>query len=132
MIKPDPDSLRSIAGYWRANVVTGDNRGFTSIVTDGASTVARAVQECLDSLAKTSAKEREEFLSMEIYEQLKAVSDLLWSTVSEGAFRPERLGRMQSEQVVVYGMANIAILEAYGLLIPDEYNGIQYNYEMSA
>ena len=33
------------------------------------------------------------------------------------------------DEVIVFGIANVAILEAYGRLTPDEHNGMQYIYE---
>ena len=126
---PDRISLESIAGYWRSNVLSGDNRGFCIIVMENAPAVANRVQACLDGFANASVEEREEFLTAGIYRQLRAVSQLMWSTASEGQFRPERLSEKQRDQLIIYGMGNIAILEAYGRLTADEHNGMQYVYE---
>jgi hypothetical protein len=98
-------------------------------VRAGAPLVAAAVQTCLDGFAKLSAEEREESLSSRIYEQLKEISDLVWSTSPDGEIRPERLTEKQMDEVTVFGIANVAILEAYGRLTPDEHNGMQYIYE---
>ena len=96
---------------------------------EGAPLVAAAVQMCLDSFAKLSAEEREEGLSGRIHVQLKAISDLVWSTSLDGEIRPEHLTEKQMDQLIVFGIANVAILEAYGRLTPDENNGMQYIYD---
>jgi hypothetical protein len=36
------------------------------------------------------------------------------------------------DEVIVFGIANVAILEAYGRLNPDEHNGMQYIYERTS
>ena len=123
------DQLRTIAAYWRSDARTGDNRGFGIVVSDGAPLVAAAVQMCLDRFAKLSQEEREEGLSSRIDQQLKAISDLVWSTSPDGEIRPERLTEKQMDEVIVFGIANVAILEAYGRLTPNEYNGMQYLYD---
>ncbi len=112
MKSSDRDQLRTIAAYWHTDVRTGDNRGFGIVVRAGAPLVAAAVQTCLDGFAKLSAEEREEGLSSRIYEQLKAISDLVWSTSPDGEIRPERLTEKQMDEVTVFGIANVAILEA--------------------
>lgn len=129
MKSPGLDQLRTIAAYWRSNVRTGDNRGFGIVVRDGAPLVAAAVQMCLDGFAKLSAEEREEGLSSRINQQLKAISDLVWSASPDGEIRPERLTEKQMDEVIVFGIANVAILETYGRLTPDENNGMQYIYD---
>lgn len=118
MNSPDRDSLRSIAGYWRSDVRTGDNRGFGIVVTAGAPLVASAVQMCLDGFARMPAEERGKGLSSHICGQLEAVSNLVWSTSPDGEIRPERLTEEQMDKVIVFGIANIAILEVYGRLNP--------------
>lgn len=127
----DSDQLRTIAAYWHSNVRTGDNRGFGIVVSDGASLVADAVQMCLNGFAKLSLEQREEGLSSRIYQQLKAVSGLVWSTSDDGEISLERLNERQMDEVIVFGIANIAILEAYGRLTPDEHNGMQYVYDQT-
>ena len=129
MKSSDRDQLRTIAAYWHTDVRTGDNRGFGIVVRAGAPLVAAAVQMCLDGFAKLSAEEREEGLSSRIYEQLKAISDLVWSTSPDGEIRPELLTEKQMDEVIVFGIANVAILEAYERLTPNEHNGMQYIYE---
>jgi len=84
---------------------------------------------CLDGFAKLSREEREEGLYSRIDQQLKAISDLVWSTSPDGEIRPERLTEKQMDEVIVFGIANVAILEAYGQLTPNEHNGMQYIYD---
>ena len=129
MNSSDRGQLTTIAAYWRSDVQTGDDRGFGIVVRTGAPLVAATVQMCLDGFAKLSAEEREEALSSRIYERLRAISDLVWSTSLDGEIRPERLTEKQMDEVIVFGIANVAILEAYGRLTPDEHNGMQYIYE---
>jgi len=129
MKSSDRDRLKTIAAYWNSEVRTGGNRGFGIVVREGAPLVAAAVQTYLDGFANLSAEEREETLSSRIHEQLKAISDLVWSTRPDGEIRPEWLTEKQMDEVIVFGIANVAILEANGRLTADKHNGMRYIYE---
>lgn len=74
------------------------------------------LRSCLQRNARKASPTR-------IYEQLKAISDLVWSTSPDGEISPESLTEKQMDEVIVFGIANVAILEAYGRLTPDKHNG---------
>ena len=57
---------------------------------------------------------------------------LVWSTSPDGEIRPELLTEKQMDEVIVFGIANVAILEAYERLTPNEHNGMQYIYERTS
>jgi hypothetical protein len=123
-----PKKLATIGAYWNSNITEGQDRGFLLLLDDGLPNLAKLISEHVRRFEQEPISEREDFLSGDVYAQLREASRLMWSTSTNGVFKPALLSKHDRDTVMVYGLLNIAILEAQGRLVADEYNGMQYIY----
>ena len=123
--------LIAVGSFWNANVCTGSFRGFGLTVADPILVQAAedVIQSSLSSYQRLSTTDQSRYIGV-LYDQLRWVSAMVGSTRdSQGVPDPNLLSKEDQSQVLSFGFGNVAILERMNLLIPDEFNGLDYIYE---
>lgn len=120
--------LKHAMAFWHADILSGPERGFTFAGCADVDWLADKISEGVQ-LFEQNERNREEFFSQVAPRQLRDAATLMHSTLTNGLFVPEKLTGDKMAHFLVWGVLNVAILEKYGRLIPDEYNGMLYVYE---